>query len=876
MRIKSLFTRFAPALLALAVLNARVGIARAQGTAFTYQGRLSDGALVANGSYDLKFTLFDASTGGSQVGTDLTNSATAITNGMFNVALNFGAGIFTGSNYWLSISVRTNGTGAFTALSPLEPILPVPYAIYASNSAVAATADSVALGSVNSSSILDGTITAENIGTGQVVKSLNGLRDAVTLAAGANISLATNGSTLTVAGLAGTGGGWGLSGNAGTTTGSNYVGTTDNQPLELHANGQRVLRLEPTTVLNTPNVIGGSSSEISSTAATIGGGYFNLLQANRESTIAGGWENTIQSGANFSTIGGGGGNTNASVNSTIAGGVYNQIQSIAGDSFIGGGISNLVQVDSFASTIAGGFQNSAANAYTSIGGGGNNTNSGNTGTIAGGAYNVIGISSESSIGGGIRNIIKDTSDFSTIAGGESNLIDSYELYATISGGLSNYIGTTLAVEGGSVIAGGAFNNVLDANQGFCTISGGYSNSISYDADFAVIGGGNENSIGSGGPDYQSFSTICGGSENTIQPNSTYSTIAGGSDNVVGAPWAVIAGGLGNDVTNSSPDSFVGAGTENVIDSSPDSALGGGRNNVIWQSGASMIGGGLLNLVSNATWSAIGGGEENIVTGGHSVIPGGDGNIAAGNFCFAAGHLAFANYDSSFVWSDGGMEATNTAADQFVVAASGGTFINTSVGSGVLNVGGDVNIQGGLYIQEDLTVTNDLQVVDGSVTAGGSFYGASLHLLGDIQAAGNAVINGNLAVGGTVTAKNIANSSDRNIKEHIMPIDSAAILDKVASLPISSWNFKTDDPFRHIGPMAQDFYAAFNVGPDERHITTVDEGGVALAAIQGLNQRVEKQNEDSHAEIQALREQNRALEERLHEMETTLKLLADRK
>ena len=65
--------------------------------------------------------------------------------------------------------------------------------------------------------------------------------------------------------------------------------------------------------------------------------------------------------------------------------------------------------------------------------------------------------------------------------------------------------------------------------------------------------------------------------------------------------------------------------------------------------------------------------------------------------------------------------------------------------------------------------------------------------------------------------------------------------KVAALPITLWNFKTDAGTRHIGPMAQDFHSAFNVGTDDKHIATVDEGGVAFAAIQGLNQKLEEKD-----------------------------------
>ena len=83
------------------------------------------------------------------------------------------------------------------------------------------------------------------------------------------------------------------------------------------------------------------------------------------------------------------------------------------------------------------------------------------------------------------------------------------------------------------------------------------------------------------------------------------------------------------------------------------------------------------------------------------------------------------------------------------------------------------------------------------------------------------------------------SSDRNRKEAFAPVDVAGILDRVAGLPIESWRYKGDG-IRHIGPMAQDFAAAFEVGPDDRHIDLIDASGVALAAIQALVRRVNAQ------------------------------------
>ena len=103
--------------------------AAAQSTAFTYQGQLSAAGGPANGSYDLAFSLFGAASGGTPSAGPITNSATQVSNGLFTVTLDFGAGVFTGSNYWLDISVSPAGSNTFTELSPRQPLTPVPYAL---------------------------------------------------------------------------------------------------------------------------------------------------------------------------------------------------------------------------------------------------------------------------------------------------------------------------------------------------------------------------------------------------------------------------------------------------------------------------------------------------------------------------------------------------------------------------------------------------------------------------------------------------------------------------------------------------------------------------------------------------------------------------
>ncbi len=116
---------------ALAAFGA-TGSLFAQGTAFTYQGQLNDGNGPTAGNYDLKFALYNSTNLAANIVTGpVTNSAVAVTNGLFTVQLNFGPGIFTGTNYWLEIAVRTNGTASFSTLSPRQPLLPAPYAVFA-------------------------------------------------------------------------------------------------------------------------------------------------------------------------------------------------------------------------------------------------------------------------------------------------------------------------------------------------------------------------------------------------------------------------------------------------------------------------------------------------------------------------------------------------------------------------------------------------------------------------------------------------------------------------------------------------------------------------------------------------------------------------
>src|SRR6185436_5002573 len=111
--------------------------------------------------------------------------------------------------------------------------------------------------------------------------------------------------------------------------------------------------------------------------------------------------------------------------------------------------------------------------------------------------------------------------------------------------------------------------------------------------------------------------------------------------------------------------------------------------------------------------------------------------------------------------------------------------------------------------------------------------------------------GSLTIAGTLTQ-----GSDRNSKTGIVEVDPDTILARVADLPISEWTYKAyDSRARHLGPMAQDFAAAFSLGQDDLHSAPADMAGVSLAAIQAL-----------HRQVSELAAQNRQLTERLSALE----------
>src|SRR5215472_8112172 len=136
-------------------LSAFSNSASAQGTAFTYQGRLNAGGSPANGSYDIAFSLYASSAGGVAIAGPVTNSAVDVTNGLFTTTVDFG-NVFTGTSNWLQIAVSTNGANAFSNLLPRQQLTPVPYAVYAESANATNLVGTIPAGNLSGEALLAG------------------------------------------------------------------------------------------------------------------------------------------------------------------------------------------------------------------------------------------------------------------------------------------------------------------------------------------------------------------------------------------------------------------------------------------------------------------------------------------------------------------------------------------------------------------------------------------------------------------------------------------------------------------------------------------------------------------------------------------------
>jgi hypothetical protein len=310
------------------------------------------------------------------------------------------------------------------------------------------------------------------------------------------------------------------------------------------------------------------------------------------------------------------------------------------------------------SSVVGGFDNKANGGQSFVGGGNTNTASGLQSFVGGGLSNVAS-GLLSFIGGGNTNTANENSSF--VGGGQLNIASG--ILSFVGGGDSNTSG------GGKSFVGGGVSNSASGLQSF-------------------VGGGNDN---------------------TANENSSF--VGGGQLNIASGVLSFLGGGDTN--TASGAKSFVGGGFSSLA-SGLQSFVGGGNDNTASEN-SSFVGGGQFNTASGIL-SFVGGGNTNLASGLQSFIGGGESNIAAGQSSVAMGKFAQANHNNSFVWGDGSATFATTAANQFLILATGGVGIG-KVPSFIdgLDVLGQVSLSSNLTLN---TVGSGIKIKQGTNATSG--------------------------------------------------------------------------------------------------------------------------------------------------------------
>jgi hypothetical protein len=280
-----------------------------------------------------------------------------------------------------------------------------------------------------------------------------------------------------------------------------------------------------------------------------------------------------------------------------------------------------------------------------------------------------------------------------------------------------------------------------------------------------------------------------------------SVIGGGNENVATNTWCIVGGGAKNKAIGYT--SVIAGGIYNSA-TAQNAVVAGGESNTASGQNATVSGGD--GNTASGFRSTVSGGNLNSAIGQYAVVPGGYSNAATNDFSFAAGRRAKANHPGAFVWADfTDADVASTTNNQFSVRASGGVVFYS-----------DPTAAFGAYLPP----------------GGGAF----------------------------------SSLSDRNAKTNNTIVDGRDVLERLAAIQIATWNYRSHaESVRHIGPMAQDFARAFGVGEDDRHISTVDADGVALAAIQGLNLKLQDELKKRDAEIAQLKLRLDTLERRLDQV-----------
>lgn len=739
MIMKTKFTPQTHALLALilSTLVHQPSTSLAQGTAFSYQGRLNDGANPASGIYDLRFTLYDSTNNpGVMVGGPVTNSAIAISSGLFTVTLDFGAPVFDGQQRWLEVAAQTNGGSAFSVLSPRQPITATPYAIKA------ASAMTVNMGIISNPVFL-GTTNATPLEFFVNNQRVLRLEDNVD---GSDVGLTPDGAPNVIGG------------SAGNLVGTGVVGATI-------AGGGATNWLG----IARANIVLGDYGNI-------GGGLGNRIDSNTVvATIAGGVDNDIGVDSDYSVIGGGFNNniSNSTFHATIAGGVDNDIGTFSTYSAIGGGQNNNVANNAPYGTISGGGLNDIGtnSAYSAIGGGQENNiqSSAPYSTIAGGTLNDMGSNSfYGTVGGGYSNRIASNAQSSVIPGGRENAIGADAAFAFAAGrrAKANHSGSFVWADQGVGSAGTDFTSTT-SNQFLIRATGGVGINTNATAGAALtvagtvqatsfVGAGgslsNVNASTLGGLNLSNFwqrggnagttagtsflgttdnqplelkvngqrvfrlepnseiapNVIGGASVNHVAPGVVGATIGGGGtlnylglgnveSNSVLADFGTIGGGWSNVVRSTGVSATVAGGFGNVADG-PDATVGGGFGNEAGGSRGTVAGG--FNNRASGDWSAIGGGGGNVVGNLYGAIAGGSANDVFGNYSAIGG-------GSGNLVEVGGNYSVVSGGQDNVVAL---TYANIGGGRQNTNVGTYSAIGGGR--NNDINFPADYSVIAG--------------------------------------------------------------------------------------------------------------------------------------------------------------------
>jgi hypothetical protein len=442
---------------------------------------------------------------------------------------------------------------------------------------------------------------------------------------------------------------------------------------------------------------------------------------------------------------------------------------------------------------------------------------------------------------------------------------------TVLGSRANLVGNSArgaTIGGGGVPTGAGDNSVLGATD---------PNRVN--GHYGVVAGGVSNRAGttSAAPNSSAGAAVGGGIGNTA--NSARSTVAGGGGNTAFATGTTVSGGL----DNYADQNF--------------STIGGGQENYAGAVGThATVGGGRQNQALGPT-SVIAGGDLNTVMGGSAAIPGGNTNCAGADQSFAAGTRAKVRSGSgagtlvgacvgvplngasgdkgTFAWADSQtLDFVTAGTDQFAVRARGGFGLNIAPPVSTVEMTIQSSLNGTDFSNIWLKQRGQADGIlfsagggNGSNNAGffvDHYNGSSQARRMELAADGSVLIRSNVTAANTgvtmaANGGSFTSLSDRNVKTAIEAIDSLSILERVVDLPISTWSYIAQGTgIRHIGPMAQDFMAAFEVGETDTGITTIDADGVALAAIQGLNAKLEAERDALAGEVERLGAENAAL------------------